>query len=113
MPLDTRLTTDDLSTVYEKLYSARTKWFNIGILVKIDDTTLESIKVRNDKDPDGCLREMLTLRLQTGGPLTWRDLCDCLRSKTVARNDLAEEITEWIEGQQAKYNAENLIMQRI
>ena len=110
MPLDTKLTADDLSTVYERLYSARTKWFNIGILVKIDNTTLESIKVRNRDDPDGCLREMLTHCLQAGGPLTWRDLCDCLRSKTVAHNDLAEEITEWIKGQQV--NAENLFTQR-
>ena len=98
MPLDTKLTADDLSTVYMKLYSARTRWFNIGILVKIDRTTLECIRVRNRDDPDGCLREMLTHRLQAEGPLTWRDLCNCLRSPIVGRDDVAEEIIKLFPG---------------
>ena len=97
-PVDTKLTTDDLSTVCNMLYSARTTWFNIGLLVEVDNDTLKSIQVRNHEDPDKCLMETFTHRLQAGGPLTWGDLCDCLRSKTVARNDLAEEITEWIKG---------------
>ena len=95
--IDTKLTTADLSTVYEKLYSARTKWFNIGLLLNNDNTTLESIRVRNRDDPDGCLREMLTRRLQAGGPLTWRNLCDSLRSPIVGRDDVAKEIEQWVE----------------
>ncbi len=61
---------------------------------------LSAINVLNSKPPDVCLREMLTERLRSGGPLSWRDVCDCLRSSTVQRNDVAEKIEEWRIGTQ-------------
>ena len=39
-----------------------------------------------------CLREMIAKRLQSDDALTWRDLCECLRNRTVNRSDVAQNI---------------------
>ncbi len=91
---------DELLPLYDKLYDARTKWFDIGLNLNINNDDLSAINVLNSKPPEICLREMLTERLHSGGPLSWRDVCDCLRSSTVKRNDVAEKIEEWRIGTQ-------------
>ena len=96
LKIDSELTTDDLSTIINKLYKARTEWIDIGLYLRVDIDTLKSIGSRCQDHPKKCLREMLTHRLQSCGPLTWRDLCDCLKSEPVGRNDVAQEIEEWL-----------------
>ena len=73
---DHKLTSDDLHEVYVKLDDACTKWYNIGLALKLKVTTLDKIKSGSKDDVSACLREMLKHRLQAGGPLTWGDLCD-------------------------------------
>ena len=91
---------DDLSPLHKQLYPARTKWFNIGLNLNIDGNDLSAIHEINSQNLDTCLREMLIKRLHSGGPLSWRDVCDCLRSPTVDRKDVAEKIEEWRIGTQ-------------
>ena len=91
---DNKLTIHDLSTLNDKLFQARTKWFEIGLSLNVDNETLQSIKMRYHENPDDCLREMLTHCVQAIAPLTWRTVCVCLRSPTVGRNDVAEGIEE-------------------
>lgn len=66
--------------------------------LQLHSETLECIKIKNGGDHVTCLREMLKSRLQTIGSLTWRHLCACLRSSTVARKNVAAEIEEQITG---------------
>ena len=94
---DTKLTQEDTPTIYDKLFKARTKWFNIGLTLKVDNETLLSISIRHRDDPDKCLLEMIVYSLKACS-LTWRDLCDCLRSPTVACNDVAAEIKSDLKG---------------
>ena len=94
LSLDNNLTIDDLSALNEKLFQARTKWFEIGLSLNVDNETLKSINIRNHENPDKCLIEMLTHRVQAIAPLTWRTVCVCLRSPTVGRNDVAKGIEE-------------------
>ena len=91
---DEALSMDDLSDVYTKFYGTRDKWFEIGLALNIGFTTLKSIEREQLKNQSECLREMLAHRIQSGGPLTWADLCSCLRHPTVERNDLANEIDQ-------------------
>ncbi len=91
---------DDLLPLYGQLYPARTKWFDIGLNLNMISDDLSAINELNNKPPDTCLREMLIKRLHSGGPLSWRDVCDCLRSSTVDRKDVAEKIEEWRIGTQ-------------
>ena len=90
---------DDLPTLYERLFPARAKWRNIGLKLKVEPDTLKAIASKHN-NPDDCLREMLTKRLQAVGSLSWREVCNCLRSRIVDRNDVhvAEKIEEWRKG---------------
>ncbi len=82
------------------LFKARSKWEDIGLSLNIDPETLTCIKSNNRECHDVCLQNMVTHRLQAVTPsLTWRMLCECLRCPTVARNDVAVEIEDKIEGQ--------------
>ena len=89
--------------MYERLYKASAKWYNIGIYLKVSIDTLKSIEKEYRGIPEECLREMLIKCLQTTKPLTWRDVYVCLISPTVQREDIAEEIEKWIQG---KYHNE-------
>ena len=90
------MTSEDLPTILEKLLKARTKWFEIGMKLKLDIETLNCIETETEGH-DKCLRKMLIRRLQAvQGTLTWKLLCNCLRSPTVGRNDVANEIEGWI-----------------
>ena len=82
----------DHHEVYERLISASVKWRNLGGALGLDQDTLSAIDVKYRGDTQDCLREMLTKRLQSDSPLSWRVLCDCLRSPTVRRGDVAAEI---------------------
>ena len=86
----------DFSTVHDKLFKARTEWHNIGLELGVDIDTLESIRLQFNDRHDECLKKMLTCCLQSHGPLTWRGLCDCLKSQTVGRKDVAQKIEKWL-----------------
>ena len=53
------------------LYKTCTKWFDLGMALKVDFDTLSSIEGRYPEDSD-CLRKMLAHRIQSGDPLTLR-----------------------------------------
>ena len=88
--------------MYVQLDDACTKWYNIGLALKLDPTALDKIESSNKDDVSACLREMLKLCLQAGSSfLTWGDLCDSLKCHTVGRNDLAEKIEKWVNSKEA------------
>ena len=95
---DSNLTMGDISFIYDKLYETRTKWAEIGMRLGVDHETLSSIKTMNFHDHEKCLRAMIADRLKTGRKLTWKDICNCLRHQTVARNDTAEKIESQLKG---------------
>ena len=97
MTADTELNSDDLHTVFMKFHCARDKWYEIGLELKMDATTLDEIELVK-KNNSGRLREILRCRLQASSPLTWRDLCECLKSVTVDHKDAAEKMKKWLEG---------------
>ena len=86
------LSLDDLVDVHTKLYDASDKWFDIGLALDIKYNALNCIKKEQFNNSSDCLREMLAHRIQSGGPLTWPDLCKCLLHPTVRRRDLADQI---------------------
>lgn len=94
-PVDTVLTITKLHEMNEKLKPASCHWLNIGLALDIDYNSLNNLRVKYHHDSDACLREMLVLRLQSGGSLTWRMLCIALKSATVGRNDLAAQLEEY------------------
>ena len=88
------LTIDDLNSVYEKLIEAAGNWLDLGLSLGLRHSTLSNIKDEHRDKNQICLREMLAVRLKTGPPLTYSDICRSLRARTVGRNDVAVTIEE-------------------
>lgn len=85
---------DDLNTVLEELYEARTKWYFIGLKLKVPVDTLDSIKAQSD-DPNECLLQVLKHWLKTVDPKPmWEALVDGLRGRLVEEHQLASSIEE-------------------
>ena len=75
----------------DALHKAQNKWEAIGLQLGVDEDELESIDETYKKN-DKKLLEMLKKWLTADENTTWNALVQVLRSKTVARNDIANEI---------------------
>ena len=85
---------DDLNTVLEELYEARTKWYFIGLKLKVPVDTLDSIKTQSD-DPNECLLQVLKHWLKMVDPKPmWEALVDALRGRLVEEHQLANSVEE-------------------
>ena len=97
---DTPLTSKDLNDVYKSLYDARTRWYDIGMELEIDPETLKCISIEQREVIDKCLKEMILFRLkfpfQFPSALTWKQVVESLRTKVVDRNDVANNIEQWL-----------------
>ncbi len=90
------LTGADIQTICESLKTASCNWFNLGLALGVNYYELKKIEIRY-KDIDRCLMEMVGKRLEIidpEHPMTWPYICECLRSPTVERNDVAERIQD-------------------
>ena len=86
------LTLGDLGEVYEKVYSARPRWYNFGLALELPSATLDSIRIKYHVDPSDCLREMLKTRLKFENKLMWREIIRALRKPTVGESKLADQL---------------------
>ena len=84
---------DDLVDVLNAIHTAREKWFQIGLQLKITFQTLSVIRrERHDKATE-CLTEMLQMWLNSvSPPPTWSGLVQALSSALVAEQRLAKDI---------------------
>ena len=80
MDSTTTLSTKDIRAVHKYLWPARHKWRRVGLAVEIDITTLEVIKMDNNRTDD-CFMEMLTKWLRSKNPVPcWKNLTTALES---------------------------------
>ena len=87
-----------LSTVRNEIHDARTKWYDIGLELKVAESTLKSIESRYEDDKI-CLREVIAAWLRAGDNATWESLVDALRTRVVDEPRLAADL-------EAKYCSE-------
>ena len=85
------LTINDLGMVCEAVYEARTKAYEIGLILRVPVDTLESIEDQY-RVPGDKLREVLKTWLRTAPKPTWQDILDALRSRMVGQPKLASDI---------------------
>ena len=82
----------DLRTVRNEIHDARTKWYDIGIELKVDVSTLKNIESTYTDSKD-CLREVLTGWLKAVDPKpTWKALVDALNTRVVDEHKLAADL---------------------
>ena len=77
--------------VQRKLYAVQTEWYNLGLELGLQTTTLDSIDVKYDRDPSQCFREVLKEWLKGVNP-TWQAMVNALRSPSVRQYQVAEQI---------------------
>ena len=88
------LSPDGLITVLEELHEACTKWYYIGLTLKVPASTLDGIEAQSN-DQKKCLLRVIQHWLKTVDPKpTWQALVDALRSRLVEEHPLASSIEE-------------------
>ena len=81
----------DITKVNEAIFDAKTKWYQIGMLLNVDVNTLDSIE-DEEKDNSKKLLRMLKHWLQAGTNRSWEAVDKALRNKMVARPDVADKL---------------------
>ena len=82
----------DLWRVQDTLWKASTRWYNLGLGLDISPDSLDSTELANAGNPDCCFRAMLTKWLREHQRPTWSALAEALRSPSIGRSYLAEQI---------------------
>lgn len=78
-----------LGTILEAVYSAKSKWYSLGLVLQVPVVILEEIRSQYPDD-ENCLREVLKFWLKRADPTpTWSALAKALGSKEVRENRLA------------------------
>ena len=81
--------------MFEELFCARTKWYNIGLQLKMNSSDLDAINLQHRENPDPCFRELLSIWLRREDPKpTWAALASALKSQTVGFQQLSKEVYE-------------------
>ena len=85
------LNINDLGALQEAVFDARSKWYTIGLMLKVPVGTLDSIKSEYS-DPLDQLRETLKAWLKTTRQPAWQAVADTLRSCAVGEPKLSSDI---------------------
>lgn len=87
------LSLDSLGEILEELYDVNSKWYNVGLRLKLKASALDKIKSYSS-DSVECLREMLKEWLISCEDCTWQVLIGSLRSRSVGEYALAKRLEE-------------------
>ena len=68
-----RLRLEDIQKVYSATFDSRSKWYDIGMALKIDAASLDAIWAKNSHNVQDCLYSMLAIWLKRSEP-TWVEL---------------------------------------
>ena len=90
------LTVDDAHNVLESMFGAREKWRRIGGVFRLSQSTLDNIDAEYSHNDDKLSNVIIKWLRKYGGTekCTWAHVAMALRNKTVAREDLAQEVFE-------------------
>ena len=77
----------------EKVWGARSKWYNIGLKLGTSPDTLDAIKASAKENVDDCVTAMIKDWLNNGNPPpTWAAVAEALKSPMVGYGQLAGQI---------------------
>ena len=80
---------EDLDIVYSATFDARSKWYDIGLALNLDPSSLDVIRGENPGNTSSCLRSMLVVWLRTAEPKpSWAGLKAALISPPVNEEQL-------------------------
>lgn len=92
-----KLSKNDLGELLNKLYPARSKWYNLGLALKLSPDDLDAIgNGEYSGKPGDCLREVLKLWLSIATNPEKGDLIKALKAPSVQYAALADELLGWL-----------------
>ena len=87
-----QLDIDNFGEVQDAIWDARSKWYNIGICLKLKVSDLDTIDAELGIDLEEKFRRMIKSWLRNSQFCTWRDLCEAMTHRTVAMTNVADEV---------------------
>lgn len=84
---------NDLAAVQDAIHTCRSKWYNLGLQLGVDEGTLRSFE-KDYRHSDDQLREVITTWLKTSKNPTWGALADALNKHVIGEANLAREIQQ-------------------
>ena len=89
---EAKLVMGDLDTLVTELYEARTKWYFVGLKLKVPADVLDTIESESDDLAERFLRVLKAALKRVEPVLTWRAVVEALKSPTVGLQLLAKTI---------------------
>ncbi len=82
--------------VLTELKTINNEWKSLGIALELDFSELKEIEANYPTSVKDCMAEVIARWLRTGGSsqVSWKTLCDALRSDLLSHSFLAQEIEE-------------------
>ena len=80
-----------MPVILEELNDACAEWYNIAMQLQVSVNKLDCIQEQCN-NPTACLRKALQIWLENYTTPTWNNIVNVLRSKTVNKTRLAEEL---------------------
>ena len=71
---------NSLGTILDSISTLATKWFHLGLALRLSYDTLEIIEHNHPKDARRCQTEMITTWLQNSSNPSWQALASALSS---------------------------------
>ena len=97
------LESDHLQLVLDAIWDARSKWYSIGLNLKVSSNDLDAIRKRCRDDPDECFTEVIKCWLRGSNHTpTWSKVIAALSAQSVGFLDLAREIKKNIDVDQSE-----------
>ena len=94
--VDQTLSLENTQDVYEAMYDVREKWYNIGGIFRVPESTLLSMAAGSESDELKLRRVIVGWLQRCGGTdnCSWHKVFKALMNKTVGREDLAHKVLE-------------------
>ena len=86
------LTIDDFADVQSAIWAARSKWYNIGVQLRLSVPDLQAIDNEPGLDLESKFRKMIISWLERGQRCTWRALRETLKHHAVNLPGLAQQL---------------------
>ena len=91
--MELMLSEDDLQVIQDKLWNARSNWYNIGLGLRMKTADLDVID-EDHSNSDTKFRKMLTKWLRSGKNCTHEALCKALSAPSVDYSSLVKSVQQ-------------------
>ena len=83
----------NLPKVRDLIHKARSKWYDLGLELGVEEETLKTIRKDNNYETEACFRDMLSAWLKMVDPCpSWEGLIAALKKSCIGHEELADKV---------------------